>query len=253
MAVRQYIGNRYVPIIYGEWTNTVAYEPLTIVTHEGNGYTSKQNVPVGVDISNTNYWVLTTNYDGNFQKLVTDVSKLQGDMTQAQTDITNLETTVSNHTKQISANTTKISTNSDDISTLTDDYNTLSAKVQTNTSDITQLQNLTSFIDADPEYLQITPTNSLAVGTDRCWAMKWGNIVQLSLCITNWTRYVTITTLPAGWRPKYTSNFMAYDSGQIESNSDFIFTVSNNGTVDLSAPNATGNAPTYLNATFIVE
>lgn len=252
MAVRQYIGNRYVPIIYGEWTNTVAYEPLTIVTHEGNGYTSKQNVPVGVDISNTNYWVLTTNYDGNFQKLVTDVSKLQADMSQAQTDmsqaqtdITSLEGTVSNHT-------TQITNNSDDIETLTSSYNTLSKKVQTNTTNITQLQNLTQFIGKDPDYIQITPTNATAV-QNRCWAMKWGNIVQLQLCVSNWTRYQVITTLPVGWRPKNDSFFVGYDSGALDTNTDFIFKVSNTGAVDMDTPNETGTASAYLCATFIVE
>lgn len=245
MAVRQYIGNRYVPIIYGEWTNTVAYEPLTIVTHEGNGYTSKQNVPVGVDISNTNYWVLTTNYDSNFQKLVTDVSKLQVDMGQAQTDITSLEGTVSNHT-------TQIDNNSDDIETLTDDYNTLSTKVKGNTTNITQLQNLTQFLGEDPDYLQITPTNATAV-QNRCWAMKWGNIVQLQLCVSNWTRYQVITTLPVGWRPKNDSFFVGYDSGKIDANTDFIFKVSNTGVVDIDSSTETGTAPTYLIATFIVE
>ena len=245
MAVRQYIGNRYVPIVYGEWTNTVAYEPLTIVTHEGNGYTSKQNVPVGVDISNTNYWVLTTNYDGNFQKLVSDVSKLQVDMTQAQTDITTLNATVSNHA-------TQIANNSDDIETLTSDYNIVSAKVQTNTTNITQLQNLTQFLGEDPEYLEITPTNSTAYN-NRCWAMKWGNVVQLHLSVTGWTRYQAITTLPVGWRPKNDSFFIGYDSSKIDSNSDFIFTVFNTGVVEISSSSETGTAPTYLSATFIAE
>jgi hypothetical protein len=59
----KYVGNRYVPKIYGEWTNTVSYEPLLIVTYQGNSYTSKTFVPVGIDINNTNFWVCTGNYN----------------------------------------------------------------------------------------------------------------------------------------------------------------------------------------------
>lgn len=65
MATRQYIGARYVPKFFSgeggstEWINTVQYEPLTIVTYLGNSYTSKKPVPVGIDISNTEYWAST--------------------------------------------------------------------------------------------------------------------------------------------------------------------------------------------------
>lgn len=36
-----------------EWDKTKAYEPLTIVYHNGNSYTSRQYVPVGIEITNT--------------------------------------------------------------------------------------------------------------------------------------------------------------------------------------------------------
>lgn len=65
MAVTQYIGSRYVPLFAdpAEWSSEKSYEPLTIVLHEGNSYTSKQAVPVGVDIGNGKYWVETGNYN----------------------------------------------------------------------------------------------------------------------------------------------------------------------------------------------
>lgn len=54
MGVTQYIGARYVPLFADptEWNNTRTYEPLTIVLHEGNSFTSKQFVPKGIDIDN---------------------------------------------------------------------------------------------------------------------------------------------------------------------------------------------------------
>ena len=73
VAHRQYIGQRYVPI-FGrknensiEWNNSAPYEPLTIVIHEGNSYTSRQFVPAGVDITNNTYWALTGNFNAQVE------------------------------------------------------------------------------------------------------------------------------------------------------------------------------------------
>ena len=74
MAVRQYIGARYVPIFgrKGEqsiqWDNTGTYEPLTVVLYQGNSYTSRQFVPVGVEITNQDYWAETGNYNAQVEQ-----------------------------------------------------------------------------------------------------------------------------------------------------------------------------------------
>lgn len=75
-----YTGARYVPLFAdpAEWSSANAYEPLTIVIHEGNSYTSKTFVPVGVDISNEQYWALTGNYNAQvegYRKEVRELSK----------------------------------------------------------------------------------------------------------------------------------------------------------------------------------
>lgn len=69
MAVTQYIGARYVPVFAdpAEWSSAKQYEPLTIVLHEGNSFTSKQFVPVGIDIDNTDYWAETGNYNAQVE------------------------------------------------------------------------------------------------------------------------------------------------------------------------------------------
>lgn len=65
---RQYIGARYVPkfsdINGGVWNNAYSYEPLEIVKHGNDFYTSKKPVPTGIDITNTEYWVKTGDYNG---------------------------------------------------------------------------------------------------------------------------------------------------------------------------------------------
>lgn len=67
--MRQYIGARYVPVFFGEYDATRAYEPLTIVTYGLNSYTSKKSVPIGVLPTDDSYWALTGNYDGRWSEL----------------------------------------------------------------------------------------------------------------------------------------------------------------------------------------
>ena len=87
MAVREYIGARYVPIFgrAGEetivWDNLAPYEPLTIVTHNGNSYTSRQYVPAGIDITNTQYWALTGNYNAQIDQYRAEVATYNGRIT----------------------------------------------------------------------------------------------------------------------------------------------------------------------------
>lgn len=69
MATRQYIGARYVPLFAdpAEWDNTRTYEPLTIVMHQGNSFTSRQAVPIGIDIDNSEYWAETGNWNSQVE------------------------------------------------------------------------------------------------------------------------------------------------------------------------------------------
>ena len=74
-----YTGARYVPLFAdpAEWSSANAYEPLTIVIHEGNSYTSKTFVPVGIDIGNEQYWALTGNYNAQVEAYRQEVKGLR--------------------------------------------------------------------------------------------------------------------------------------------------------------------------------
>ena len=74
----QYIGSRYVPIFADpiEWDNHRSYESLTIVTHDGESYTSKCNVGPGVDITNTRYWAKTGAYNAQVNQYKNEVKDL---------------------------------------------------------------------------------------------------------------------------------------------------------------------------------
>lgn len=51
-----------------DWDKMKTYEPLTIVYHQGNSYTSRQSVPAGVAITDTSYWALTGNYNAQIEQ-----------------------------------------------------------------------------------------------------------------------------------------------------------------------------------------
>lgn len=77
---RQYVGARYVPKLAGEWNKALRYEPLSIVTHLGNSFTSKVPVPANIDITNTDYWVNTGNYNAQVEAYRTETAQLKSDL-----------------------------------------------------------------------------------------------------------------------------------------------------------------------------
>lgn len=69
---RQYIGARYVPKFADPvaWDANNSYDALTIVTYFNSSYTSRKPVPAGVEISNTEYWVCTSNFNAQLETLI---------------------------------------------------------------------------------------------------------------------------------------------------------------------------------------
>lgn len=88
MATTQYIGARYVPLFYensdgtSEWRSGVKYEPLTIVTWNGNSYTSKKPVPenIGNPSDNLNYWVATGIYNEQINEILEEIAEINEDL-----------------------------------------------------------------------------------------------------------------------------------------------------------------------------
>ena len=122
-----YIGARYVPIIVGEWDNTREYEPLMIVTYQGNSYTSKTYVPTDIAITNTEYWVCTGDYNAQ-------VAAYRQEVQQLYDQFGTLESELRNEINELIENTEQtIATDIADFNTnVTNTYNTYSANV-TNT------------------------------------------------------------------------------------------------------------------------
>lgn len=66
----QYVGARYVPLFADptEWNSSNTYEPLTIVTYMNASYTSRKQVPAGIEPTNNEYWALTGNYNAQVEQ-----------------------------------------------------------------------------------------------------------------------------------------------------------------------------------------
>lgn len=86
MPVTQYIGARYVPIIYqnpddntNNWKQGVPYEPLTIVSYAGGSYTSKSAVPAGAanPVDAPEYWVSIGLYSGQTSINTNNIDHIQ--------------------------------------------------------------------------------------------------------------------------------------------------------------------------------
>lgn len=98
MAVRQYVGARYVPKFYEgvggntEWVSGVAYEPLTIVTYLNNSFTSKKPVPVGVGAPNVNseYWANTGNYNQQIEQYRKDTEEYKAEVETYKNEVDNI-------------------------------------------------------------------------------------------------------------------------------------------------------------------
>ncbi len=86
MAIRQYIGARYVLKIYensldpqsADWEAGVVYEPLVMVNYNNSSYISRKTVPanIGNPVSNPTYWALSGLYNGQIASLQTQINAI---------------------------------------------------------------------------------------------------------------------------------------------------------------------------------
>ena len=80
MAIREYIGARYVPRFMGVYDNTQVYEALDVVDNGlGTSYIAKVPTPAGTPLTNTTYWAIYGATSGaiiNLQNQIGDLSQL---------------------------------------------------------------------------------------------------------------------------------------------------------------------------------
>lgn len=93
MATRQYVGARYVPKFADPvaWESGKSYEALTIVNYLNNSYTSKKSVPttIGNPADNSEYWVVTGNYNAQVEEYRLETEKVQNDVNKIKKEFIN--------------------------------------------------------------------------------------------------------------------------------------------------------------------
>lgn len=110
-----YVGHRYVPKIFGEWDNTNVYEPLSIVQYQGASFTSRQYVPVGVELTNEEFWVSTGNYNAQIE--------------QYRLDVRNVEDSIETVEENVTKNTNDILSINNDITTIENGLTTIGNRI----------------------------------------------------------------------------------------------------------------------------
>lgn len=148
MAVKQYIGARYVPKFASpiEWAADTSYEALTIVTFNNASYTSKVQVPptVGNPAKNPQYWSLTGNYNAQVEQYRQEVVQTREELTSVKSDV---DTSVEELNNKITSSLTQSKTYTDDqITNLRRDVD----------GSISELQEEINNIDTADEYIFIS-------------------------------------------------------------------------------------------------
>ena len=63
MALKKFIGARYAPEFAGAWSNTKQYAALSVVYADNRSYVSRKTVPAGTPITNTAFWVPSSDWN----------------------------------------------------------------------------------------------------------------------------------------------------------------------------------------------
>ena len=88
MAIRQYIGARYVPRFVGTYDATQIYDALDVVDNgSGTSYIARKTVPAGTPLTNTEYWFVYGASSGAIIQLQNDMIAAQGDILTLQGDV----------------------------------------------------------------------------------------------------------------------------------------------------------------------
>ena len=139
-----YIGARYVPIFADpiEWDKAKSYEPLTIVTYQGDSYTSKTFVPAQTEITNTEFWVRTGSYNAQVEQYRKEVQEVVTKMDDLEESVNN---SISSFDTRLTQTEEKVESYNNRITTLESDNNTNKTNISNNTNSISTInENLTN-------------------------------------------------------------------------------------------------------------
>ena len=207
-----YVGFRYVPLFCGAWDNSKGYEALSVVTHNGGGYTSNKPVPAGIEpgTDNGEYWVYTYRAGGEASAI--DWDNVQNKPSTYPTTWEKVDgkpnvfppSTHTHEISQIDGLTAELETIGDSLTSINSNINGLSTELEKLTNDISgltgTLQTVTNNIDSiNTNITSITntlgdkmnsPTNN---GSSTSFFLRWSNANQ-----GTWATLPTASTSQAG-------------------------------------------------------
>ena len=155
-----------------EWDNSRGYEPLTIVLHEGNSYTSAQTVPPGIDINNSEFWMMTGNYNAQIEQYRKEVHELDISL---QEEITNRENADTALRTELSS---AIQTEAQERQTA------INAEITNRTAADENLQSQITALDEDIHKTELVVFgDSWGAGDYSDWVPKMGNDLGLNLLV----------------------------------------------------------------------
>lgn len=200
-----YVGFRYVPLFCGAWDNSKGYEALSVVTHNGGGYTSNRPVPAGIEpgTDNEEYWAYTYKAGGEASAIdwdnvqnkpstyPTTWEKVDGKPNVFPTNWENIEDIPANFpASSHSHNIADINGLSTELEELTNDISGLTATLQTVNNSINSINtNITSITNTLGDKMN-SPTNS---GSSTSYFLRWSNANQ-----GTWATLPTASATQAG-------------------------------------------------------
>ena len=104
MSTTTFKGARYIVKFYDSWDSANSYEAIVAVLHEGCTYLSKQPVPAGVQIDNTEFWLkwadpnaqmeqlyqLVQEYKAQVESTILDIETITDDVNTSKNKVNNI-------------------------------------------------------------------------------------------------------------------------------------------------------------------
>lgn len=185
-----YVGFRYVPLFCGVWDNSKGYEALSVVTHNGGGYTSNKPVPAGIEpgTDNGEYWAYTYRAGGEASAIDWDKvqnkpstypttwEKVDGKPNVFPTNWENIEDIPANFPPSAHSHSINdINGLNTELEELTNDISGLTGTLQTVTNNIDTILLQCQILSNSVNDKMNSPTNN---GSSTSYFLRWSNANQ---------------------------------------------------------------------------
>ena len=80
MAIKKYIGARYAPQFMGAWDKASEYAALSVVYTNDQSYVSRKTVPANTEITNTEFWIKSADWNAQVAQYNQNVEKYQANV-----------------------------------------------------------------------------------------------------------------------------------------------------------------------------